>query len=125
MIRCLLQVGAREPPSNALLASIGHLIVQEEGDGDFLNDSIQFINTLELGVQIAHGIGVMPNDGQVELVLWARDGAITYLELEPFLGARHPVRTPILESIRPYPDDPFGLEDDDEEVTPATLPETT
>jgi hypothetical protein len=55
----------------------------------------------------------MANDAQVELILWARGDIVTYLELEPFAGALRPIRMPILESIRPYPDDAFGVDEND------------
>jgi len=105
IIRRLLQVGAEYPLSRQLLTSIAGLMVNEEGGGGFEYDSLDFIDTRDHGTIIAGAIGVMPNDAQVELVLWARGDTITRLELEPFNGARLPIRMPILESIRPYPPD--------------------
>ena len=105
IIRRLLQVGASAPASDALLASVDHLVVREEGDGGAENDSLEFEVKTTPGAVIAHGLGVMTNDGQVELLLWARDDVITQLELEPFAGARLPTRMPILETIGAYPED--------------------
>jgi hypothetical protein len=67
---------------------------------------------------IAGAIGLMANGAQVELILWARGDIITYLELEPHAGALRPIRMPLLESIRPYPDNALdGDEDGDGDET--------
>jgi len=109
-------VGCDSRPSAALLASIEHLIVHEEGDGSFERDSLDFIAAGRFtfgGAPIAMAVGTMANDAPIELIVWARGEIITGLELEPFKGTRLPIRMPILESIRPYPG-PFGIEDGDE-----------
>lgn len=113
IIRRLLQVGADAPPSQTLLASIDNLIVREEGQGGFEHDSLDFDSAGGGHTIIAGAIGLMANDAPVELVLWARGDAITYLELDPFNGTLRPLRMPILESIRPYPENAFGDEDDE------------
>ena len=123
ILRRLLEVGAdpSAPPSRALLASIDNLLVREEGNGDFHNDSLSFVSSLprDIGAIIASGVGLMTNDAQVELILWAEGDSITYLELEPFEGARRPIRMPRLESIGPYPDN--VCEDDDETNDPTSI----
>jgi hypothetical protein len=98
-----LQVDADPAPSQALLASIGNLIVYEEVGGDFLCDSLEFIISRDHGRCIASAIGAMANDALIELLVWAHGDTITCLELEPFNETRLPIRMPILESIRPYP----------------------
>ena len=111
LLRHLLQVGANSPPSETLLASIEKLIVREEGAGGFEHDSLDFDSSHGDSKPIAGAIGLMANGAQVELVLWARGDTITYLELDPFAGALRPIRMPILESIRAYPENAFGSDD--------------
>jgi hypothetical protein len=53
---------------------------------------------------MAWGMDGRTNDAPIELIVWAREEIVTALELEPFDGARLPIRMPVLESIRPYPD---------------------
>jgi len=113
ILRRLIEVGGNSKSSPALLASIDTLMVREEGDGDFHNDSLDFGRGLGAHNDIiASGIGLMANDSPVELILWARDNAVTYLELEPFDNTLRPIRMPRLESITTYPD---IVEDDDDE----------
>jgi len=123
ILRRLLEVGADCPPSPTLLDSIDKLVVREEGCGGFQHDSLDFGSSRAGSRIIASAVGRMANDAQIELILWARGDRITYLELEPFDGALLPIRMPILESIRPYPDNPFGSDDGndskDEAVDPA------
>jgi len=114
IVRRLLQIGADSPPTQALLASINNLIVREEGGGGFQHDSLDFGSSRAGNTIVAAAIGTMANDAQVELILWARGDTVTYLELEPFAGALRPIRMPILESIRPYPDNAFGGDEDDD-----------
>lgn len=114
ILRRVIEVDADCLPSAALLASIEHLIVQEEGDGQAHHDSLDFGTTNSHGEIIAIALGTMTNDGHIELFLWADGETITALELEPFDGTRLPIRMPVLESIRPYPADPYGIEVDDE-----------
>jgi hypothetical protein len=102
IVRRVLQIGAKLPPSPALLASTENLVVREEGNGGFEYDSLDFNTTKEHGAIIASAIGSMANDALIELWVWARGETITALELEPFNGTRLPIRMPILESIRPY-----------------------
>jgi hypothetical protein len=105
ILRRLLQVGAGSAPSSLLLASIDKLMVRQEGDGDFHNDSLDFGRVRgENNDIIASAIGLMANDAPVELILWARGDTVTYLELEPFDGTLRPIRMPRLESIRPCPE---------------------
>jgi len=112
LLRRLLQVGAGSAPSSLLLASIDKLMVRQEGDGEFHNDSLDFGRVRgENNDIIASAIGLMANDAPVELILWARGDTVTYLELEPFDGTLRPIRMPRLESIRPYPE----MGGDDEE----------
>jgi hypothetical protein len=114
ILRRLLQVAAHSPPSAALLASIDDLIVRDEGGGGSEHDSLDFACVRANGKIIAAAIGLMTNDTPVEVILWADGDVITYLELEPFGSeTRRPIRIPILESIRPYPDNAFGDEEGD------------
>ena len=116
ILRYLLQLGAGSEPSSLLLASIDKLMVRQEGDGDFQNDSLDFGRVRgENNDIIASAIGFMANDAPIELILWARGDTVTYLELEPFDGTLRLIRMPGLESIRPYPeavgdDEDNGLE---------------
>lgn len=102
IIRRVLEVGADFPASHTLLDSIDNLLVQEEGAGGFLHDSLDFSSGRGDDKIIAGAIGLMANGAPVELILWARGDAISYLELEPFEGSLRPTRLPILESIRPF-----------------------
>jgi hypothetical protein len=74
--------------------------------------SLEFNTTNGLGTIVAMAIGTMANGAPIELMVWTHGETITALELEPFNGTRLPIRMPILESIRPYPDQAF--EDDEE-----------
>jgi hypothetical protein len=116
ILRRLLEVGGNSKSSPALLASIDTLMVREEGDGDFHNDSLDFGRGRVHNDIVASGIGLMANDSPVELILWARDNAVTYLELEPFDGTLRPIRMPRLESITTYPDSVGDEEEEDEEA---------
>ncbi len=111
ILRRVLEVGANSPPSPTVLASLEGLVVREEGGGGFEHDSLDFDSARGGGAIIAGAIGLMANDAEVELVLWARDGVITYLELDPFGETRRPIRMPILESIRAYPEHAFAGEE--------------
>jgi hypothetical protein len=119
ILRRLIAIGGKDSVSETLLASIDELIVREEGDGDFYNDSLDFDawngRHFTLGSIIASAVGRMTNDAPIELVLWARGDIVTYLELEPFKGSWRPIRMPVLDSIQPYPADAFGNEDEDDE----------
>ena len=88
--------------------------MREEGGGGFQHDFLDFGSSRAGNTIVAAAIGTMANDAQVELILWARGDTVTYLELEPFAGALRPIRMPILESIRPYPDNAFGGDEDDD-----------
>jgi hypothetical protein len=91
-------------------------MVLEEGDGAFHNDSLDFGGLRGPNNDIiASGIGLMANDAPVELILWRRGDAVTYLELEPFNGSLRPIRMPRLETITPYPES-LGDDDEDEET---------
>jgi hypothetical protein len=117
ILRRVLEVGASSPPSAALLASIEHLIVHEEGDGQAHHDSLDFDSPGQSGIgqkPIAIALGTMTNDSAIELIVWARGNTITGLELEPFDATRLPIRMPILESIRPHPG--YGEPEDDEAI---------
>ncbi|MGH8275169.1 MAG: hypothetical protein ACRETG_06525 [Steroidobacteraceae bacterium] len=120
IVRRVLELGADADylPSAAMLDSIERLIVQEEGDGGANYDSLEF--GCPHGSIIAMALGTMTNDAPIELFLWARGEIITYLELEPFNGTRLPIRMPLLESIRPYPADPYGIEEEGESAALCT-----
>jgi hypothetical protein len=113
ILRRVLEVGADSPPSATLLASIEHLIVHEEGDGQAHHDSLDFsLARQSHGEPIAIALGAMTNDAPIELIVWARGDTITGLELEPFGDTtRLPIRMPVLESIRPHPG--YGENDED------------
>jgi hypothetical protein len=105
IVRRVLESDPDSAPSPVMVASIEKLIVREEGDGCFHHDSLDFSGTRDHGRIVTAALGNMANDGIVELLVWARGETITALEIEPFQGARLPARMPILETIRPYPDD--------------------
>jgi len=115
ILRRVLEVDADALPSAALLASIEHLIVHEEGDGGPHRDCLDFNAAGQFrfaGTPIAMALGTMTNDAPIELIVWARGEAITGLELEPFgESTRLPIRMPVLESIRPHPG--YGESDED------------
>jgi hypothetical protein len=117
IIRRVLEVGADISVSQTLLDSIDNLLVQEEGAGDFLHDSLDFAAGHGNDKIIAGALGLMANGAPVEMTLWVRDGAISYLGLDPWAGSLRPTRMPILESIRPYVAADFGAENE-EETTP-------
>ena len=79
---------------------------------------------IHTGAIIASAIGDMPNDATIEILLRARGDTITALELEPFNGALLPARIPILESIRPYPEE-LGDADDDETTALDGTPQSS
>lgn len=127
ILRRVIEVGGGDSVSETLLASIDALIVREEGDGEFHNDSLDFDagdgQKFTLGSIVASAVGRMTNDAPIELILWARGDLVTYLELEPFEGSWRPIRMPVLESIHPYPDNAFAGEEDEggdeEDIDPA------
>ncbi len=91
ILRRVIEVGGGDSVSQTLLASIDELIVREEGDGEFHNDSLDFDawdgHKFTLGSIVASAVGRMTNDAPIELILWARGDIVTYLELEPFEGS--------------------------------------
>lgn len=114
ILRRVLEIDADSPHSAALLASIEHLTVHEEGDGQAHRDHLDFNAAGQFrfsGKPIAMALGTMANDAPIELIVWARGEIITGLELEPFgETTRLPIRMPVLESIRPHPG--YGQEED-------------
>jgi hypothetical protein len=60
-----------------------------------------------MGSQIAWGYGFVHWGCPVELVLWAWEGEISFLELEPKMGGL--ARLPVPESIRALPDDFYNV----------------
>jgi hypothetical protein len=109
-VRRVFENDSDSAPSPVMIASIKKLMVREEGDGCFHHDSLDFSASRDQG-RIVAALGTMANDGVVELLVWARAETITALEIEPFQGARLPARMPILETIRPYPDDESASDD--------------
>jgi hypothetical protein len=118
ILRRVLEVDADPPPSAALMASIEHLIVHEEGGGGSHRDCLDFNAAGQFrfaGTPVAMALGTMTNDAPIELIVWARGETITGLELEPFgESTRLPIRMPVLESIRPHPG--YGESDEDAEA---------
>jgi hypothetical protein len=117
IIRRVLEIGACRPVPQALLDSIDHLLVLEEGDGGFLHDSLDFAVGYGNDKQIAHALGLMANDAPVEVSLRTREGAISYLSLDPWDGSLRPTRMPRLESIRAFIATDFGTEDEEETMS--------
>lgn len=117
VITRLLQI-AHAPPRLGLLSSIHTLVVRDRCDcgqyGYGPCDSIFFDNPHDLGRPIASGIGYIRKNSAVELIVWARGDIITYLELEPFNGARRPISLPLVGTIQSYPEE-LGEEPEDDE----------
>ncbi len=112
IIRRVLEVGAEERVSAAMLDSINRLIVHEEGGGAFDDDSLDLAPSRAGSRIAARALGMMANDVWIELLLWARDCRIIALELQPFEDDARPTRLPILESIQACPQSEPRWEED-------------
>jgi hypothetical protein len=120
VITRLLQVDASHSVSSTLLSSINRLVVRDRCDcgqrGIAPCDSIFFDDPRNKGHPVASGVGYMRNNTAVELILWAREDVITFLEVEPYNGARLPIFLPVVETIQSYPDDIVEPAEEDEEA---------
>jgi hypothetical protein len=113
VIKRMLNLETEIPHGNELLASVDLLTVIEGCDCGC--DSLFFDVLRNLGRPIVSCVGRTAGNNEVEVVLWARDTTLTFLEIEPWGGTLKPVRLPLPESIAPYPADAFGCDEDDEE----------
>jgi hypothetical protein len=52
--------------------------------------------------RLADGIATTPSGGQVGILVWARDGQISGLEVYDLGAGENDLRLPVLESIRPW-----------------------
>ena len=84
MVTRRLEVGARKRPGLALLHAVGFLTVQFEIE--CCCDAIFFKPQAMMGRSIANGYGFIQWGCPVELVLWAYEEEISFLELEPKMG---------------------------------------
>lgn len=121
VITRLLKVAASNSSvSPTLLSSIDRLVVRDRCDCDQNGfapcDSIFFDNPRNMSRPIASGVGHMRNHTAVELILWAREDVITFLEVEPYNGARLPIFLPVVETIQSYPDHIVEPAEEDEEA---------
>jgi len=105
VVQRLLQVGMDKPPSRWLLDSVGLLIVEYECDCGC--DAVFFKHQSLMGRPIASGYGFIEWGCPVELVLWAYEGEVSYLELEPKMG--NLAHLPVPESIRALPNDFYNV----------------
>jgi len=102
----VLEVAALQPLADRLVSLVGTwLIVAKCPCGC---DSLYFHAVpqweMKLGEVVAHAIGIDHVSGRhIEILLWAREGVVTFLELEPL--SRGTPRLPSVESIRRAPDD--------------------
>ena len=55
-------------------------------------DSLFFDALRDMGQPIASGVGRTAGNNEVEVVLWARDTTLTFLEIEPWGKTLRPVR---------------------------------
>jgi hypothetical protein len=99
VVERLLKVASRDVPSPALLDSVGFLIVRSECECGC--DAVFFDQPSRLGQRIAWGYGFISWGCPVELVLWAYDSTISFLEVAPLTG--NLARLPAPRSIRPLP----------------------
>ena len=83
--------------------------MREQGSGGFQHDSLDFGSSRGRCTIIAGAVGLMANDAQVELILWARGDSITYREPEPFAGALRPSGCPFLNRFALTPTTASGV----------------
>jgi hypothetical protein len=112
VIKRILHLEAGIPHVNELLASVDRLTVIEGCECGC--DSLYFHEPRDKGSPIISGVGRTPGNNEVEVVLWARDTTLTFLEIEPWGKTLNPVRMPLAESIAPYTADAFGCDESDE-----------
>jgi hypothetical protein len=105
VVQRLMQVGMDRPPSPWELESVGFLTVEHECECGC--DAVFFKPQSLMGQPIASGYGFIHWGCPVELVLWAYEGAMSFLELEPKAGGL--ARLPVAESIRALPDDFYNV----------------
>ena len=99
VVERLLHVASKDAPSPALLNSVGFLIVHSECQCGC--DAICFKPHTRLGHRIAWGYGFICWGCPVELMLWAHEGNLSFLEVAPLTG--NLARLPAPRSIRPLP----------------------
>ena len=112
VIKRMLHLKAEIAHVNELLASVDRLTVIEGCECGC--DSLFFDEIRDMGRPIVSGVGRTAGNNEVEVVLWARDTTLTFLEIEPWGKTLRPVRLPLAESIAPYPADAFGCDESDE-----------
>ena len=113
-MRRIFEVGADPAAAPALLHGIDGLIVAAEGGegGAFLHESLDFGSDGRDSVIVAGALGRMCNGAQVDMVIWADGTVITHLQLEPYGGGARRARLPPSESIRAYPPNAYGNDED-------------
>jgi hypothetical protein len=111
VIKRMLHLRAAVLHFDELLASVNRLTVREGCECGC--DSLFFGEPRDNGHPIVSGVGRTAGNNEVEVILWARETTLTFLELEPRGNTLKPVRMPLAESIAPYPEDEEVEDDDD------------
>jgi hypothetical protein len=111
VIKRMLRLEAAVPHVDELLASVDRLTVLEGCECGC--DSLFFDEPRDKGHPIVGGVGRTTGNNEVEVVLWARDTTLTFLEIEPRGNTLKPVRMPLAESIAPYPEDDEAQDNED------------
>jgi hypothetical protein len=109
VVKRILRLDAAVPYFDELLAAVDRLEVLEGCDCGC--DSLFFDKPRDKGRPILGGVGRTAGNNAVEVVLWARDATLTFLELEPWGNTLRPVRLPLAASIAPYPEDQEAADD--------------
>ena len=101
VVRRVLEVGGRKRPSFDLLLAVGRLTVVELCECGC--EALYFQPPSMMGSPIASAYGFIEWGCPVELILWAREGGISFLELEPKVPGLG--RLPLPDSIRELPEE--------------------
>jgi hypothetical protein len=105
VIRRVLEVGAKQPLTPEWVHSVANWVVV--ADCTCGCDALYFhvdpsTCGMAFGKVIAHAIGINHVNGRyIEILLWAREGVATFMELERL--SRGTPRLPLVESIRRAP----------------------
>jgi hypothetical protein len=105
VVRRVMQVDMNPSPTPWQLECVAHLTVELECDCGC--DAVFFKPQALMGRVLASAYGFIHWGCPVELVVWAYEGEISFLELEPKMGGL--ARLPVPESIRALPDDLYNV----------------
>lgn len=102
VIRAALERACKEPLATGIADTIHHLHRIDQCDCGC--DSVDFVpyDSVHMPYPVADGIGRTPAGGDVGVIVWGRDDAITGLEIYSLGAEDDDQKLPVPASIRPF-----------------------